>query len=277
MPTLVEVLANREQYPDTLTYKVGEQEYTLGDLRNSTIPKADHTKELNRFQAEKQQLQQTYQQHLTQYNQQLQQLNAELQRRGQPPSPTVDDAASRLEADAADPTLGPYAKAISKLLGEVETVKQKLVDTEKRVQQHEETWWLDKHSQVLNRIRESDSEYKDEAKVQELLRYAQQHSIPNLDLAYQLHTKERDLQRAGEKAVKEAEERLTAQQNANAQAPHIPAGTVVPGQGSAGQAWTPPEGTLDPWEAAKDAALQDPELEKIGAQFAAGYDGRAPQ
>lgn len=274
MPTLLDVLKNREQYPDTLTYKVGEQEYTLGDLRNNMIPKADYTKESQRWSQEKQQLADQYNQRLSFYDQQLQQLNQALANRGQPPASNAEDALSRLDQDAADPTLGPYAKSLRKVLGEMGELKEQLTQANKRMQQHEEAWWLDKHSQVINRIRDKDPEYHEPAKVQELLSYAQQNGIPNLDLAYQLKTRERDIAKVRDEAVKEAETRLKAQQEADATAPHIPSGSAGTVAGPGQQTWTPPEGTLDPWEAAAQAAAQDSTLEKVGQQFAESWEGR---
>ena len=273
MATFQEILADRTTYPDDRTITMPGPDgqmvsMTMAEVRNQAIGKGDYTKESQRWATEKAQLDQQYRQTLGNFSQQLQALNAELARRNEAPIRTQDEFEERLAADASDPTLGPYAKHLKKLSKEVEELRQEKEDNKRRLAQHEQAFWLNQHSQVLSKIQERDEEFRSPEKTQGLIQYAQQHGLANLDLAYQLMTRDRDIERAKTTAAKEAETRAAEQAKVNAAQPHIPGGSKAASPASAGQSWQPSQNSLDPFEEAMNAATNDPELESIGMKFA---------
>ena len=279
MATLQDILADRTKYPDereiTLPDAGGQMtKITVGELRNGVIPKGDHTREVNRMQTERQSLEQQYQQALTGYQSQLQQANAILQARQQPTASSADDILSRLDSDLGDATLGPYARTLKRLASDMYDLKGKYEQANNLLQQQQQAGWLTYHQQTMQRIQDRDEQFKDPIERQKLIIYAQQNQLGNLDTAYALYTRDRDLERARTQAATDAETRFKAQQQVNTTTPVIPTGSGAPVSSPAQSTYTPSPDSRDPFEDAARQASADPDLEKIGAEFAANFGGR---
>ena len=249
-----DVLNNVTQYPDTTEWVLPDgTKTTVGemrtDFRNTFIPKEDFTKGQQKAALERQQLEQNYQVELYKAQQAAETLKQQMAKSGQSAT-SVDD----LESYLSDPTFGPVARKLKGALERVEKMQQTVEDTQKALKDHEQVWWLNQHAQVLRRIQDSDADMKDQLKVNEFLNYAKVNGFSNLDTAYQLFTRGRDIDRAKESASKEAYERAKTELSA----PKVPTGANQ--TGSTVAAVTPLPSSLDD---AENLAKQDPEIARL--------------
>lgn len=249
-----DVLGDSAKYPDAMEWTLPSGEKTtVGDMRSEMksafVPAADMTRSQQKWADEKRQTEQNYQVELYKAQQQAAALQQQLAKSGRQ-ADTVDD----LDTYISDPTFGPMARKLKATLAATETMAKEMEANKQRMAQYEQTWWLDKHAQVLRKIQDTDTDMKDQAKVNDFLQYAKQNEFSNLDTAYKLYTRDRDIERAKEGASKEAYERAKTE----LKAPVVPTGANQNGQSSAVNADLPK--SLDD---AENLAKNDPEIAKM--------------
>lgn len=253
-----DVISNTTQYPDATEWTLPDgTKTTVGemrtDLRNTFMPKDDFTRGQQKAAQERSQLEQSYQVELYKAQQAAEQFRQQLSKSGQSAN-TTDD----LDTYIADPTFGPMARKLKAALERTEATQQALADTQKQLKDHEQVWWLNQHAQVLRRIQDGDSDMKDQGRVNEFLGFAKQNGFSNLDTAYQLFTRNRDIERARDTASKEAYERAKTDMSA----PKVPTGANQSGTSTAPSATLP--SSLDD---AEQLAKNDPEIGRLMEQI----------
>lgn len=230
--TWEEIAGNRDKYTDDVKIAIDGQELTVGELRKGFVPQADFTraqqKQAEQFRGE-----------LSKRDTQLQEaqsaLTQALQRAGQPVNANANDP---FAAYRQDPTFGPLVAHIDRLNGEIGSLKQGMKNTQ-------DTIWANGHLQVLERIKSKDKDLNHT----ELLQFAGQRGIVNLDDAYTLMTVDKQIAAAKKEAREEGYEKGKKE----ARLPVIPSG-------SSGRMFikTPEQPkTLDE---AVQAAANDPEI-----------------
>lgn len=133
----VEILTNREKYPDTMEITLLDgSKTTVKDFRDNFNPRQEFTRASEAWAREKQQLSQAYQgqqAQLQEAQQQLQQLMAErAARAGQSPLPAGDSSDD--EAVLADPVLGKWAKKVNAAHEKIESLEKALRENDARIQ-----------------------------------------------------------------------------------------------------------------------------------------------
>lgn len=249
-----DVLNDTTKYADTTEWVLPDgTKTTVGDMRkefrDTFLPKDDFTKGQQKAALERQQLEQQYQVELYKAQQAAEQLKAQLAKSGQSAS-TTDE----LDTYISDPTFGPIARKLKAALDRTEAMQKNLEDTQRQLKDHEQVWWLNQHAQVLRRIQDTDSEMKDQVKVNEFLNFAKTHGFSNLDTAYQLYTRGRDIERARETASKEAYERAKTE----LAAPKVPTGA-----NQNGSTLSPTPTLPSSLDDAESLAKNDPEIARL--------------
>jgi hypothetical protein len=250
-----DVLADASKYPDATEWTLPDgTKTTVGDmrteLRNTFIPKEDFTRGQQKAADERRQLEQNYQVELYKSQQAAEQLRAQIAKNGGRQADAGDD----LDTYIADPTFGPMARKLKTSLERSEALQREMEAGKQRMAEYEQHLWLNQHAQVLRRIQDTDADMKDSGKVNDFLQYAKQNQLSNLDTAYSLYTRNRDIERAKESASKDAYERAKAELSA----PPVPTGANQNGQSAATHTALP--ASLDD---AENLAKADPEIAKM--------------
>jgi len=237
MPSLKEIYSDKATYPDTMEIDLGNGVKTsLKEWRNELGPKAEFTQHTQQLAESKRQTE-------AQLAQAQQQLANALAMTGQNPNHATGSR-GKLDEYARDPLFAPLVETINELKSELSQAKQVLG-------QHENQYWIGQHMKAISDIQARDPEFKDPARINELTTRAMQLQNPNLDHVHQIMTRDRDIQRASEKASREAYERGKAEANL----PRIPTGM---------RSIPKPEANV-PGTFGRDseaAAMSDPELAK---------------
>jgi hypothetical protein len=208
----MEILSDRTKYPDDMVLEHNGEKYSVKELRDQMIPKADFTR-----------VTQEHGQRQTQLEQQLQQAQAQLaQAIRQSGQPVASNAADPFAAYREDPAFGPFVKVIDSL-------HQQVTQLEQRTKQHEQTWWTQQHLSVIQKIQEKDKALD----VPKLLAFAQTKGYPNLQDAYDLMT----LQDRIKHAETEAEKRGYEKAKNEPRPPVIPDGLRVGVRPEGAPAW----------------------------------------
>lgn len=245
MPTLDELLINRDTYPDTTKITLAEGvETTLGDLRKNTMLERDYRQKTGKLADERRKFEterSEWESARLEAEAKLTDLARQLVTRN--PEASRDEIDDILERD-------PVAR---KLMSKIESLETKIGERDKsldearqRIKLAEENYIADQHRRVLAYLKQTDPEL-DEV---ELVNFARANYIPRLDWAHRLMTEDRRTKTALDTARKEAHEEGYKKAKADLLQPTIPSRkTTVPAPDA-------PK-TLD--EAA-EAALRDPEI-----------------
>lgn len=249
-----DVLADVTKYPDATEWTLPDgSKTTVGemrtDMKNTFIPKEDFTRGQQKAADERRQLEQNYQVELYKAQQQAEALRQQAAKNGRPA-----EAGDDFDSYIADPTFGPMAKRLKATLERTDAMARELEASKQRMAEYEQHMWLNEHAQVLRRIQDTDTDMKDQGKVNDFLQYAKQQQFSNLDTAYALYTRQRDIDRAKETASKEAYDRAKQELSA----PPMPTGANQNGQSAAASAQLP--ASLDE---AENLAKSDPEIAKM--------------
>lgn len=227
-----EIARNRDKYADDVKITIDGQELTVGDLRKDFVPQADFTKAQQK-QAER------FQSELSQRDRQVQEAQAALtqalQRAGQPVNQNANDP---FAAYRQDPTFGPLVAHIDRLNGEIGSLKQGMKNTQ-------DTIWANGHLQVLERLKSKDKDLDHN----ELLKFASQRGIVNLDDAHTLMTVDKRI----------AEERKAAREEGYEKGKKEARLPVIP-SGASGRMFIKTPETPKTLDEAVQAAANDPEI-----------------
>ena len=220
MPSLTDVLRNREAYPDDQSITLSDgSTVKLKELRDELMPKADMTRITQQWGDRERSLQQA----VEGYQAQLAQALQEQQNKGAMPTGNLS-----YEDLQKDPVLRHLTERLDTALN--------------RLQMHEQGYLRDRYTQQLQTLK-----FTDEADKRKFLDFAVGNKMTDLDQAHRLYTRDRDL----ENAVKEAEQRGIERGRKEAR-------TVVPmGSRRAVAPDAPPPKTLDE---ALARAESDPEM-----------------
>jgi len=254
MAKYVDVLTDASKYPDTMEWTLPDgTKTTVGEMRaemkSAFVPAGDMTRSQQKAADERRQLEQNYQVELYKAQQAAEQFKQQLAAKGKS-ADTTDD----LDTYIADPTFGPMARKLKATLERTEAMQKSLDEQKQQMANYEQTWWLDRHAQVIRRIQSTDPEMKEQSKVNDFLAYAKQNSFSNLDTAYSLYTRDRDIERAKESASKEAYERAKQELGA----PKVPTGA-----NQTGSTTTPLTQVPTSLDDAENLAKQDPEIARL--------------
>lgn len=257
MPSLADVLKDASKYPDTTEWTLPDgTKTTVGEIRtefrNTAVPKEDFTRAQQKAAEERRALEAQYANQVQMLQQQQLALQAKLsQGTGNP------TAGNELDMYLTDSTWGPVARAAKAAQDRADQLARQMQETEQRLRDQEQAMWLSQHAQVLRRIQDRDEEMRDNNKVSELLNLAKQTGVANLDIAYQLYTRDRDIANAQKAAEQAAYDRAKAELGA----PHVPTGANQGGMTVAPNLQVPT--SLDD---AERLAMADPEIAKLAAQ-----------
>src|SRR5438128_5878689 len=235
MATLADVVADRKTYPDTLTYEKDGLTFSLKDLREGFLPKAEMTKLTERAAAEKKHLEGQLSQVQEEYQRAITAVTA-LQARAKQGDAPPDE----LQAYLDDPAFAPLAKLAKGLQARIE-------ELDRRTKDHETTWWAQQHLNTIQSLKDQDKELDP----QELLQFAKGRNLTNLADAYRLKNYERDLARA----AKDAEAKGYEKGKKEAALPVVPSVGRRPS--------SPPPEAPKSFEEAKQRALEDPEIHQL--------------
>src|SRR5262249_2180833 len=218
----LDVLTNREAYPDDRTIQVGDRTITVKDFRDRYMPKSDHTRASQQWAEERSRHEQAV-------SGLRQQLAAEVAAREQAGT-LQTDASGRMTYETL--TRDPVLRLLT----------AKIDAHERALAQQQQTYGRD---QYITKLRELKSRDKD-LNEQELIDYAVKHQIVDMDVAHRSFTRERDI----ESAVKKAREEGVEEGKRTARLPHVPNG----GKRSPSQ---PP---AEPKFGDVEGAMNDPEI-----------------
>ena len=245
MANLQDVLQNREKYPDTQEIDIGGQKMTLGELRNDMIPKGDMTKATQRLSEEKRALEQN----VTELQSAYQGLQSQLTTMvaGRTMADGTPARTSPLAELEADPLLGPVIAELRAVRADL----SKANDTNERLQRQQvemaTTYIQDGYRRRIADLRAKDASLDPQA----LINFAVSRNMPDIEMAYQLMTEDSRLKQRESEAEKRGYEKGKQE-------------VVIPPM-SSGRRMTmapPPEGVKD-LEGAKEAALNDPAIERL--------------
>jgi hypothetical protein len=229
---LSEMLLDKTKYPDDFKINVHGEDTTVGELRKDAMPLGEFTKVTQKHSTEKQALEK-----------QIKDTNAALareiaNRRGE--RPATDSEGNISDADLkeleGDPIFGGIVNRVKKL-------ERSLTEAMNRIGQHELVFTANQHLAVIERLRAKNKDLNTD----QLLEFAKNRGIGNLDDAHNLMTKDDAVKSAREEARKEGIEEGKRQ----AQVPIIPFG-----HRSNNRAKDAPK-DLD---SAVDAAMSDPDV-----------------
>jgi len=255
MPKASEILSDSTKYPDATEWTLPDgTKTTVGeiraDMKSAFVPAGDMTRSQQKAADERRQLEQNYQVELYKVQQAAEQLKQQLAKAGQSTVNTPDD----LDAYLTDNTFGPLARKLKAALDRTDAMQKSLDEQKQQMANYEQTWWLDRHAQVIRRIQSVDADMKDQGKITEFLNYAKTNQLNNLDTAYALYTRDRDIERAKETASKEAYERAKQE----LAAPKVPTGA-----NQNGSTTTPLTQTPTSLDDAENLAKADPEIARL--------------
>jgi hypothetical protein len=235
MPSIKDIYLDKTTYPDTMELDLGNGvKMPLKQWREELQTREDFTKYAQQSSAEKKQLEAT----LAQAQQALAQALAS---QGQPARHATGPV-GKLDQYADDPILAPFVEALRDAKTEIARLNQ-------TAQTHEQQYWFGQHLAAIKDIQSRDKDYTDPAKVQDLAKFAAQHGITNLELAYKLQTRDRDL----DAAKKDAQAKGFEEGQKAARVPTIPSGGRP-------RAKTAPEIPATFGRQSEQAAVSDPEI-----------------
>ena|SRR5437773_5089452 len=245
MPTLDDLLSNRDAYPDGTTVRLADGvDTTLGDLRKNTMLERDYRQKTGRLADERRKFETQaaeWEGARIEAEAKLADLAKQLIHKN--PEAGRDEVEDMLERD-------PIARKLNQKIGALETKLTErdsyIEQQQQRMQQYEQNYIADQHRRVLSYLKTQDPDLNES----ELVNFARANYIPRLDHAYNLMTKDRRESSLVEKTRKEAMEEGYAKAKTELLQPKIsPRRTIAPSADA-------PK-NLD--EAA-ERALQDPEV-----------------
>jgi len=185
MPTPVDVLMNREQYPDDLEFEWMGEKHTLQTWRQNLLPMGEFTKVRQQASSRIQELEQTQ---LTLQ----QQLAAALNDRQQ----QQDPPATRQTGDGTgddDPYIAPLNTKIRSLEQHLSTIVQKLESAEREKQEERKQQQLNQWWSQIGDLKKDHPDLDQET----LVRFAASEGLRDMSKAYKLMTHD-DLVKAAE-------------------------------------------------------------------------------
>ena len=236
------VLEDSQNYPDTMSIDIGGQKVTLGDLR-ATPQFKGFTKYSQERSREKQELEGRLSQAQQERDRAAQELANAMATSRQAPNLNSNDPLAAFRADA---TFAPLIAVLDKAVEKADAL-------EKKAGLYEQNIWMNAHVNAIKDIQGNDSEFKDPAKVNELISYAKNNGISNLSLAHRELTRDRDIKKALEEGEKKGIE--AGKKKAISEMTMVPSG--------ARRLVSPTPDAPKTFDEAEDAALADPEVLQI--------------
>lgn len=218
MASLEEVFRDREKYPDDQMITVAGQEISMKEFRNQALPKADATRFGERARQE-----------ANVAAQRAQELENQLLE-AQQKMALLSQSTQSSSQDYAD----PYTEKMTALQRQQEEIVR-------RLQEHETGFYMAEYNRQLEALAHRDKNMNRE----ELVNFAKQRQIMNLEDAYHLKYRDRIMKEASEKAAAEAREKALKE----ARMPRIPSPSVR----------RPTDKPALTWDDASNAA-SDPEM-----------------
>jgi len=257
MASLGEILEDKKTFPDTQKITLADgMETTLGDLRDQGyFRKQDYTRKTESLAREREAFAREkgeFETNKVQAEQALERLASDAMARAQTIQKTHQDATpDEVEAYIArDPVSQRLLAKQSALQGEITTLRDGYAKAVDAIRQQQQWMYTDLHQRALGVLKPKMDELG--VKQDDLIRYAQQHGMPRLDLAFDLMTKDQQIEaavsKATETATKKAYEKAKTDLAAPAQLPQRRLAPAPPADApkSLGEAW--------------EAASRDPEI-----------------
>jgi len=259
MPTLSDYINNKTQYPDetTITLQDGSTS-TLGEVRKGFMFEGDYRRKTTELGAQRRQLDNDRTEwetarldaeaKLTELAKSLIQQNPQVQ--------TRDELEDLMQSD-------PIAKKLSDKYAALEAklalVEKQSTEATQRQSLYERAYITDQHQRVLANIRKNDPDVD----VEGLVRFAKERYIPRLDDAYDLMTRDKQIEKAVTKAKEDARKEAYEKAKQELMQPVITSRRVLSS--------SLPKDAPKTFDEARDAALADPEVIKLMTSEGAGY------
>lgn len=255
MPSLNDLLEDRAQYPDGQEVTIAGVTTTLGDLREQGyFRKADYTKKTTELARARE----TFSREKAEFEQAKSGAEAELARmvenamgrraavESANPQATPDEVERYLQTDPVSQRILAKVSEATRALDDMRREHATMQDGLKRQQ---EAMLVDFHNRALATLEPRMKEF--EVSRDDLVKFAREHAVPRLDLAFDLMTKDKQIE-AREKSARE-----TAHKEAYEKAKKELAAPALPQRRVAGPLAPEAPKTFDE---AQDAALRDPEI-----------------
>jgi hypothetical protein len=197
MATLDEILSD-PNIDDEQKISINGQTVTLKDLRAGFMKDADYRKkttEVATQRREVERLRTEFEEARLQAEAQLQAMAEKIVRKE--PEIKQDELMTEIEANPIAKKLMTEIKSLGNQIGELSKFREEATG---RLAAQEQTWMAAQHRSVLNKLMAEDPEMVPD----EVIKFAQQNSIPRLDHAYKLLTEEKRISSAVKKAADEA-------------------------------------------------------------------------
>lgn len=248
MPSLQDLIDDSKKYPNDLKITLHDGvETTLGDLRGGFMKDADYRQKTSRLAREREE----FQSEQARFAQDKQEAEAQLAAlvekavtAGAPRTQQVDEWQAYLERD-------PVAR---RLVGELESVKSKLgeferrsAEYEQRIQQQQQALLVDQHRRALAALKSRDADLNEA----ELVNFARDNAIPRLDLAYRLFTEDKRMKAEVDKVRETTQKEAYEKAKRDLAQPMLPSRRVAP---------SVPDTAPKSFDEAADMALKDPEI-----------------
>jgi hypothetical protein len=255
MPSLNDLLEDRAQYPDTQEITLAGVTTTLGDLREQGyFRKADYTKKTTELARHRE----AFAREKAEFEQARAGAEAELAKMVEQavgrretvaaanPTATADDVERYLASDPVSQRILARVADATKALDEMRAQQTQLAEGMKRQQ---EAMLVDFHNRALATLDPRMKEY--EVSRDDLVKYAQQNSIPRLDLAFDLMTRDKQLEAREKAAAEKAHAAAYEKAKLELNSPTLPRRRV---------AAAPAVDAPKTFDEAADAAARDPEI-----------------
>ena len=245
MPTLEEYIKDTTSFPNDTSVKLADGvETTLGKLREGFMKDADYRSKTTKLANDKRSFDTERQEWEAARLEAEAKLNALAQQLLQKhPDATREEAEEMVETD---PRIKRLTAKLDELNKKSEDYTTKLKELEDRNRLYEETYIADQHRRVLAHLKSLDKDLD----TAELVEYARAHLIGRLDDAYKAFKFDKAVEESAKKAEEAGVKKGYEKAKAELMQPVIRPHRVIQSN---------PEAPAD-MEAARDAALQDPDI-----------------
>jgi hypothetical protein len=217
VPTLDEILDDKNNYPDNQQIRLADgAEVTLGQLRSGFMKDADYRKKTSELARQREE----FSREATAKQSALMDAEARLQKLAERvitanPGTTHDEA---LDAISTDPVAQRLYGEIQELKKYMPTMATAIIEMDKRLKDSNTEYIAEQHRRVAYKLKEQDPDLN----IEELVGYAKSRYIPRLDDAYNLMTREKQMEKVRQTALEEGMKKGEAKAKQEFQSPLIP-------------------------------------------------------
>lgn len=250
MPTLTEIIANETDYADDIKYEVATGVVvTLGDIRKDyRLKDADYRQKTSRIADERRRLEEQDAAHQSAYLEAEGKL-AEWTKQLLAANPNLNKAEADEELES-DPRYRKLTAKLEKLEAGFTERDKKITDLQTTIDTERRTRFVLGHQQTLMKLQKDDPDLASQDAIDDLVRFAQQRGVPNLEDAYYLKNRDRLRESERKRVIDEVTPKLLEKARKDLAQPVLPSTRLV----------KPSVDRARSMDQAAEQALADPEI-----------------